>query len=373
VANGRKILAFATKGAGSNEEARIAELLADHDVELFPFDREHKAGNVLAILRRARRLRPALLVMEHTGIAGGIALLLARGLLGIRFVVSTGDAVGPYLAAVHPALAIPAAIYERVLYRASDGYIGWTPYLVGRAIALGAPRAMTAAGFTLHAELPLTRDEVRDELGIPRDVLLFGIVGSLPWNPHKGYCYGLELVQAVKRARRDDVAVVVVGAGTGLARLRELAGDDLGRRVFLPGPVPHRLVASYLAAMDVGSLPQTLDQVGALRYTTKITEYVTARLPFVTGRLPMSYDLADTWSWRLPGRTPWDETYVAALAGFMESVTTHDIAAKQKAIPPALEIFQSSEQRRRVAAFVGEILEDVAAPTTVTPAAPNSR
>ena len=33
------------------------------------------------------------------------------------------------------------------LYRAAAGFIGWTPYLSGRALTLGCARAMTAAGF----------------------------------------------------------------------------------------------------------------------------------------------------------------------------------------------------------------------------------
>ena len=353
-----RILVVATKGAGSNDEQRILELLADHDVIRFPFDRSRKLANTPGLLRAARRERPALIVMEGTGIAGGVALLLARLFLGIPFVVSSGDSVGPFLAAAHPVLALPGWIYEWLLCRASAGFIGWTPYLVGRALTLGARRGVTAAGFALQPEPQRGREEVRERLGMPQDALVFGIAGSLAFNARKGYCYGLELVRAVRRVARQDVAVLVVGDGDGLERLRELAGPDLGRRVFLPGAVPQAEVAAYLGAIDVASLPQSLDQVGAVRYTTKISEYVSARLPLVTGRLPVAYDLADTWSWRLPGDAPWSEEYVAALAALMERVTHDEIAGRRAAMPRTLSVFDRAEQRRRVAAFVDELLAD---------------
>lgn len=354
------ILVFATKGAGSNDEARILELLADHDVELFPFDRGRKAANISAIVRRARARKASLIVMEGTGVAGGLAVLLARALFGIPFVVSSGDAVGPFLAGVKPVVAIPASVYERLLYRWSAGFIGWTPYLVGRAISMGARRGVTAAGFQQHAQVSMTREEVRGALGVPDGALLFGIVGSLDWNANKGYCYGLELVEAIRRVDREDVAVAVIGGGSGMARLVGAAGAELGRRVFIPGPVAPEHVASYLGAMDVGSLPQTLDPVGALRYTTKISEYIEARLPLVTGRLPLAYDLAEEWSWRLPGESPWSADYVAALAELMGRLTREDVERKRDLIPSEWQTFNRADQRRRVGAFVTDLLNDTA-------------
>ena len=354
-----KVLAFATKGGGSNEEARILELLADHDVDRYDFERADKAANIPRLLRHARRTRPDVIVMEGTGIAGGVVLLLARAFFGMPFVFSSGDAVGPFLAGEHPMVRPAAAVYERLLFRLCAGFIGWTPYHVGRAITLGCRRGVTAAGWTQLPELPMSRDEVRDAIGVPRDAVLFGIVGSLAWNANKGYCYGLELVEAVKRTSREDVAVAVVGGGAGLERLRALAGDELGRRVFLPGPIEQRLVAAYLAAMDVGSLPQTLDPVGALRYTTKISEYVTARLPIVTGRLPFAYDIADTWTWRLPGNEPWSDDYVAAMAALMDGITEDEVASMRAAVPDDLPVFDGADQRRRVAQFISEVVADV--------------
>ena len=71
------------------------------------------------LLREIRRRRPAVVVMEGTGVAGGVALLLARQLFGTRYVVSCGDAVAPFLAASRPWLRPIAYLYERLLYERS--------------------------------------------------------------------------------------------------------------------------------------------------------------------------------------------------------------------------------------------------------------
>jgi hypothetical protein len=347
-----RVACFATQGTGSGDEARIVELLGDLEPVRLAFDPARKLANVPRLLRAIRRAD--LVVVEGTGAAGGAAVLLGRALFGVPYVVSSGDAVGPYLGGRRRALAVPGWLYEALLCRAAAGFVGWTPYLTGRALTLGCRRAMTAAQVADGGHPRLPRAEVRRRLGIPERAIVVGIAGSLNWNRRRGYCYGWELVSAMRRVRRSDVAALVVGGGTGVEPLRRLAGEDLGRRVFIPGPVAPELVGSYLAAMDVGSLPQSVDQVGAFRYTTKLPEYLAAGLPAITGQVPVAYDVLDGWSWRLPGDAPWDERYVAALGELLERVRPDDIARRRAAMPPR---FSAADQRRRVGAFVRDVLD----------------
>ncbi len=295
--------------------------------------------------------------MEGTGVAGGAAVIALRLLRRVPYVVSTGDAVAPFLAARSVLLAPAAGIYERLLYRCAAGVIGWTPYIVGRAMTLGARRSMYAANWAPNSAQPNDGLEVRRSLGIAPDDIVFGIVGSIDWNNRRGYCYGYELVEAACRLQRDDVKVVVVGGGSGLARLRELAGDRLDRTVLLPGPVPRNRVQAYLQAFDVGSLPQTVDLVGALRYTTKLSEYLAAALPTVTGQLPLAYEFAGDWLWRLPGDAPWDERYIAALADVMATVDRADVEQRRSLVPADLAAFDRDRQVAQVCSFVDDLLD----------------
>lgn len=300
-----KILAFSTLGAGSNEEARIRDLLAAFEPEVFPYDRKAKRNSFLGLLKTIFSRRPDLVVLEGTGIGGGFALLIGRFFGGIPYVVSSGDAVGPWVGQQYRLLGPVFGLYERILCGYAAGFIGWTPYLAGRALTFGVPRAMTAAGW---APFPLALDDaaevrqsVRNRLGIPEKALVVGIAGSLAWNRRFRYCYGWELVKAVKDVARSDVHVLIVGDGTGLQHLKQLAGEKANRLVHFTGRVPQKEIPAYLAAMDIGSLPQSVDGVGSFRYTTKISEYLAAGLPLVTGQLPFAYDLGDDWLWRLPG------------------------------------------------------------------------
>ncbi len=353
-----RILAFATQGAGGNEEQRIAALLSDLSPELFPFDRSSKRGSFWRLLKAIRTTRPQFVVMEGTGVAGGVALLLGRLIWGIPYVLSSGDAVGPWIA-IHSRLAAPLfALYERILCRWSSGFIGWTPYLVGRALTFGAPRAITAAGwapFRLSPERACeSRIRVRARLGIAADTLVLGVAGSLAWSRRWGYCYGLELVQALLRTTRSNVAVLVVGDGPGRERLADLAGSRLGVSVHLPGRVPQEEVMEYLAAMDVASLPQSVDAVGSFRYTTKLSEYLATGVPVVTGQIPLGYDLDDGWLWRLPGSAPWRPDYIQALAFLMDNLTPTELAVRRAAVPRHLPEFDRERQIARVGAFLRE-------------------
>jgi glycosyltransferase involved in cell wall biosynthesis len=357
----RDLLVFTTKGAGSNEEARLRGLLEAFDIEFFPFDARAKRRTFFALWRAIRAKRPRLLVMEGTGITGGIALLLSRWLLDVPYVFSSGDAVAPFIATRHPLLKPLFSVYERLLCHFASGFIGWTPYLVGRALTFGARRAVTAAGWNLFprtsAELAQGRARVRAKFGIAADEIVVGLVGALVWTPRYRYCYGAELVRAAARAPKAKLRVLIAGDGTGRERLIELAGDQLGKRILLPGGIPHEEVMDYLAAMDVGSLPQSVDGVGSFRYTTKLSEYLAANLPIITGQIPLSYDFDDAWIWRLPGDAPWDERYITALADWMERITRDEIAVKRRAVPQDAAEFDRTRQMVRVTKFINDLLQ----------------
>ncbi|MDX2036268.1 MAG: glycosyltransferase [Isosphaeraceae bacterium] len=358
-----RILAFATQGAGGDDEQRLRALLERVEgVEWFAFDRADKKRSGRELFRRIRAERPDLVVMEGTGIAGGSALLSARTLFGTRFVFSSGDAVGPFVAAIRPVLGPAFTAYEHMLYRRCSGFIGWTPYLVGRALSFGAPRAMTAPGwapFRLDAsEREAARIEARDRWGISRDALVIGIVGSLAWTPRRGYCYGWELVNAMARVRRSDVRALIVGDGTGRPHLERAIAERCAGRCVLTGRVPREEVPRLLAAFDVASLPQSLDGVGAFRYTTKISEYMAASLPIVTGELPFAYDLDGGWIRRIPGAAPWDPRYHEALAAWVDRLGAEELHALRAAVPTESSLFDRERQSRATAAFLASILNE---------------
>lgn len=350
-----RVACFATQGSGSQDEDRIKQLLAPLAPDVVPFQRGQRVREVRSLIRRVRELDPDVVVMEGTGIAGGAALLAMRAFAGQRYVVSSGDAVAPFLGAVSRPLGLAGLLYEVALCRLSSGFIGWSPYLVGRALTFGAPRSLTAANWADHAQ-HADGLVVRDRLGIPADALVFGIVGALNWSTRYGYCYGYELIRAALEVERTDIRVLIVGDGDGRRRLCRLAGRRLDETILLPGAVPRAQLPDYLAAIDVASLPQSVDGVGSFRYTTKISEYLNARLPIITGQIPLAYDLDEGWLWRMPGDAPWDPTYLTALTSLMAEVSREEARERR---PPAarLSLFDGDRQQRQVTQFVSDVVE----------------
>jgi glycosyltransferase involved in cell wall biosynthesis len=354
---GARVLCFATQGHRHTDGERIRVLLEPLAAEEFAFDHAHKLRSALALFRAVLAKRPELVVMEGTGIAGGFVLLAIHALLRTPYVVSSGDAVGPFLRLHSRALGVLGAIYERALYRSCAGFVGWTPYLAGRALTLGAPRAMTAAGWTRKMPSSGARERVRAELGVPAETIVVGLVGTLNWNANVGYVYGAEIVQAIRRITRTDVVACIVGDGDGRARLEQLAGDDLGRRVLLPGRVAPEQVADYLAAFDVATLSQSVDRLGSFRYTTKLSEYLAAQLPVISGEVPAAYDLDEGNFWRLPGAAPWSRRQIDALAELLQGISRQEIARRRSAASTSRsDVFDRGVQQRRLRAFVDDLL-----------------
>ncbi len=354
-----KVLGIATQGAGSTDEARLRAMLIEFDAEVLQFHRRARMKMLREIVRTIRSRKYEVVALEGTGIAGGVGAMIGRITAGVPYVVSTGDAIAPFLRRLTIWSAPFAGIYERALCGLSAGVIGWTPYLVGRALTLGARRAITVPGWApfprTREQLETARREIRSKLRIASNAIVFGIAGSLMWTERVQYSYGLELVQAMAQVRRDDVVALIVGDGTAAQRLRELAGNRLGKSVLMPGRVAQSMVPDYLAAMDVGSIPQSVDGVGSFRYTTKLSEYVSVGLPVVTGQTPLGYEFGDDWLWRLAGDAPWDARYVSELTQLMETVTREEIADKSNCIGRLSNLFDKNEQVRRVTSFISEL------------------
>jgi glycosyltransferase involved in cell wall biosynthesis len=345
-----EVIAIASQGATHSDAVRIRELLADLEPVLVDFKRDHKLQSAVELTRELLRRRCDVIVVEGTGLGVTLPVMAVSALRSTPYVISTGDAIAAYWALKRRWLWLPGLIYETVLYRRAAAVIGWTPYLVGRALTLGAKRAMTAPGWAPTPQGEPDGQAIRRRLNIPDEAIVFGLVGSLNWNSRYGYCYGYELVAAVKQTKRPDVHVIIVGDGDGRDHLAALSDGD--PRIHLPGQVPRNDVPSWLAAFDVASLPQSCDGVGAFRYSTKLPEYLAAGLCVVTSQIPAAYDLDEGRFIRLPGSTPWSPEHLEALRQVMERLAVPDRSRTTRPSPTG-----PGDLPRRVLTHLHEIID----------------
>ena len=362
-----ELLCINAGGLGDLHGLRLRRLTDRMEANISVFDvdkRKSRWTNSRAIWRRLQERDWDLVYLESTGIAAGVPLILARHLWGQRFVVSSGDPVSGYVHTVHGRVPGAAAgVYERLLYRASAGFIGWTPYLTGRALQLGAPRGVTVEGAVdLDLFRPFgaaERAAARADFGLPADHLVCGVVGSLQWTPRQRYCYGLELVEMMKYLERTDVSVLIVGDGTGRARLESRVPPSLRDRVVCTGRVPERDVVRALNAMDVGFITQTLDGLGSYRLTTKLPEYLATGLPVAMSPIPGLYDYAADCGWALPPLHPTTDAFHRGCAALVDGLTPDAVSkAAAAARSVAEERFDYEVLKPRFQAFLSDLLHE---------------
>ncbi|WP_020618762.1 glycosyltransferase [Paenibacillus daejeonensis] len=351
------IIGFATQGSNGDDENRLRTLLSKLPVSYYPFRKDKKYKNYSNIVRLLLSERPSLIVMEGTGVFGGLALITGSVITKTPYIVSSGDSVGPFIASKYPVIGPLFNLYEKMLYKRATGFIGWTPYLTGRALTYGSNFGMTAAGWApfhiSNNDKYSARNDIRKKYGIPQTHIVVGIVGSLNWNKRIGYSYGLELIQANNRVERQDVTVMVVGDGTGRIELEKLNNKQ---NVIFTGKVPREEVPLYLSAMDAASLPQSVDQVGSFRYTTKVSEYLSVGLPIITGTIPMVYDLDSRWFCKIIGANPWSERYAEGLAQFITNTSQEELKKISDEIPEEISYFNKNMQIKSVTEFVNDIM-----------------
>ncbi|CAM3259312.1 glycosyltransferase [Rhodothermus bifroesti] len=359
-----KMLCISTAGPVGQDFQRIQRLTEGLPVDctLWGLERNRsRQKNLWAVWERLRQERPDLVYLEGTGIAAGLPLIWAARAWGQRYVVSSGDPIGGFFYVTEgPLYGAAFSIYERLLYRYCSGFIGWTPYLTGVALKLGAPRAITIeGGVDLETFRPYPeshRQFLRQRYGIPADHLVCGVVGSLKWVARQRYCYGLELVEMLRYLRRVDVTVLIVGDGDGLPYLKARLPEALQRRVVFTGRVAAAEVVDLLNVMDIGFITQTLDALGRYRLTTKLPEYLATGLPVAMSPIPGFYDYVYPAGWALPEGHPADRAFHQKVAAWLDTLSWEEVQARAALARAQAQRFSYDVLRPRFAAFIQALL-----------------
>lgn len=206
----------------------------------------------------------------------GFAGFVGTRLLGVPCVVEIGDPQAILYRSQGRggmSVAVGTAI-DRIVMLAAHGIV-----VRGRALAedagLHGSWTHLPDGVDLERFTPVDPSELRSSLGIDPSRLVVGVVGSISWSTARGWCYGMEIVEALGQLRDLPVEALIVGDGTGLEHLRRRAVElGVADRVHTVGRVPHGQVPVHIAAMDVCVSTQTDDPVGRGRTTAKLPEYL---------------------------------------------------------------------------------------------------
>jgi len=360
-----QILCINTHGVGGQDELRSQRLTTglDADLTFYNVDRAQPYPAAIRALWKVVASRHwDLIYQEGTGIVGGLNLIRAAVMRKQKFVVSSGDPIAGFFHVTKgPAAGAVFGRYERALYRACAGFVGWTPYLTGAALTMGARRAVTVEGAVdLSQFVPYQaadREAAKQGFGLDPAHLVCGVVGSLRWTPRQSYCYGLELVETLKRLKRSDVSLLIVGDGSGKDILQGRLPEALRGRAVFTGRLPEADVVRALNAMDIGFITQTLDQLGNYRLTTKLPEYLACGLPIAMSPVPGFFDYVASAGWALPALHPASPEFHARCATWLDQLEREEVTAKaQQARSIACERFDYTILSQRFHLFINSLL-----------------
>lgn len=343
-----------------------ARLLLAHlpaPVEYFDRDRDAPRGQTARLIwSLLQRERWDLVYLEGTGVPTGAPLILASRRWGQPYIVSSGDPVGGFFRTTRgPLWGWAMERYEQELYRRSAGFVGWTPYLTGLALQMGAPRAVTVeGGADLERFVPLSPERrlaARERFGLDPRSLVCGVAGSLIWSKRQQYGYGLELVETLRHLKRKDVSMLIVGDGDARRILEGRIPAALRHRVCFTGHLQGDDLVEAMNAMDIGFITQTLDGLGNYRLTTKLPEYLACGLPVAMSPIPGYYDYAADVGWALPAYHPASDAFHRQCAGWLDTLSLADVEGKAAgARRVAEQRFDYTMLGRRFARFVTDVL-----------------
>lgn len=211
-------------------------------------------------------------------------------LLGVRFVFDHHD-LAPELYrsrfSRQDLLYRLTCLAEQMTFLAADVTISTNDSL--QQIALGRGRVAPERSFVVRGcpDLDALPPQVpRPELKEGRKYLVV-YLGLMA--PQDGVDLFLESIEHLVKARGgDDTLFVLIGSGTELPRLKEIAAaSGIGRHVRFTGALYGKELFDFLATADVGVSPDPYNELNDKITMIKILEYMAYRLPVVT------YDLAE--------------------------------------------------------------------------------
>ncbi len=329
------LLCIITAGRGGQDELRVRRLtdMLDMNLTLHFIDKSaSKIDEMRQVFSLLNSQHWDLVYQEGTGIAGGIPLIVAAILNRQVYLISSGDPIAGFFRTTKGILlGTIFEVYEQLLYKCCSGFIGWTPYLTGVAIRLGAPKAVTVeGGVDTTVFYPYTPDKkrvARQKYGLNPDHLVLGVVGSLIWVPSQHYTYGLELVEILKLLERQDVSILIVGDGSGKDRMEQLVPGRLKDRAVFTGRIPEQEVVEAMNAMDIGFVT-LFGEMGNYRLTTKLPEYLACGVPVAMNPTAAFYDYVLDAGWPLPVGHPATPVFHQQCAHWVDHLTPHELAHK---------------------------------------------
>lgn len=271
-----------------------ARSLAEHLSKRYDIHLAYRKGNKLAALFRflkfMRRVQPQVVYVFDISYSGVLGAWLYRRLSGGHLIIETGDAIYELMRSTGNRGRLGLWLtrwLEKFALRVADRIVVRGRCHQQLLSQIGLTTDVIQDGVNTGEFTPLKADELRRRHKLD-GVLTIGLVGSSVWSEKLGMCYGWELIEMLRLLPRESVKGVIIGSGSGIARLktrcREYGIED---RVLFLGHVPYPQLPLYLNIIDVCLATQTNDVVGQVRTSGKLPLYL------ATGRYVLASEVGE--------------------------------------------------------------------------------
>jgi len=237
----------------------------------------NRAAGVAAFGRWLSAIEADVVYVFDMALAGVVAGAWDTRRRGSRLIVDTGDAITALVrsSGMRGPLGLAAtALLERFSLRTADHIVVRGSFHRELLAQQGVEATVIPDGVDLRIFSPGDGLAARQQLRLG-DELIVGLVGSSVWSPALEIAYGWDLVELLALVRDQPVRGLLVGDGSGIARLRERARVlGIEDRIVFAGRRPLTELPGLLAACDICLSTQTNDIPGNVRTTGKLPLYL---------------------------------------------------------------------------------------------------
>jgi glycosyltransferase involved in cell wall biosynthesis len=331
-----RLLFFANSSRDSTDGRRVREFRkrvpCTPDSTVLYRDEYGKLRSILVLLREARRMRPHLIYVELFAYSGLIGAIVAKVLWGCKIGVGNGDDIfSTHWKDGRSARAVVSGALDLFLRRYADLWAVWSPYYRRWLRRRGVRNVVCVPGAVNLDEIaPVDATELRRQLGL-NGHLVVGVVGNLQYNHKLDMVYGWDLIEALAELRELPVKALLVGAGSGVERLRQQThATALDNKVIFCGRVPHEELAAYYSLMDVGLATLSNDRDAQFTWTAKLPEYMACNVFPVTTTVERSRRFVTRCGALLPFEGMKDPAYPRRLARLLRHLIDNPAALQRR-------------------------------------------
>lgn len=344
---------------GYRARALAAHLQGRYDIRL-AYREGHKIASLFKFLSFLRQVKPEATYVFDMSYAGVLGAWLYKLLSGNRLIVETGDVIYELMRSTGNRGLVGLWLtrrFERFSLRAASRIVVRGSLHQQWLSEMGLTAEVIQDGVDTQEFTPLDARELRREHGLDA-VLTVGLVGSSVWSEKLQMCYGWELVEMLSLLKHAPVKGIIIGDGTGLARLKARCHEyGIEDKVLFLGHVPYQQLPRYLNLIDVCLSTQTNDLVGRVRTSGKLPLYL------ATGRYVLASEVGEAalvldQEMLLKYEGVKDQQYPQRLAERIENILAHPRRLERAAghVALAKQSFEYSKLAERLSSVIESVL-----------------